>query len=94
MVAHITETVVAAALVGFFVWIWTIYNRTQSHGASLRDVKDDIVDLKTKQASLETRLRLQEDLSLEIKLEMKRLPKIDEKIDRLLSHKAAREIQP
>lgn len=89
--AHVVETVVAAALVGFFVWIWTIYNRTQSHGASLRDIKDDIVELKTQTVSLQARLRIQEDNSLAINLKMEAIPGMDRKIDELLR---AQRIEP
>lgn len=82
---HVAEGLLTALITGFFVWLWTIYNRTQLLSAWMRQAKDDIVELQTNHKNHETRLRAQEDLSIEIKLEMKRLPGMDAKIDKLLA---------
>lgn len=82
---HVVEGLLTALISGFFVWLWTIYNRTQMLSAWMRETKDDIMELKTNQSNLSARTRALEDANLLIGQEMKRLPSMEAKIDRLLT---------
>lgn len=85
--SQFVQTILAALLIGVTGGLWAMYNRVQGHSATLKELREDIVENKVQLAAYDARLRSVETMVTEIKVKVEQIPVVVGKLDQLLDRR-------